>query len=73
VAVTGAGGSVFRVKAMEDALARSFSPDAIAPVPVPAGDLNGDIHGSASYRAAMIKQMAQRAVSAALSRTGEKK
>jgi aerobic carbon-monoxide dehydrogenase medium subunit len=73
VAVTGAGSTAFRVTAMEDALAKRFAPEAVASVTVPADDLNGDIHGSASYRAAMIKLMAQRAVETALSRTGEKK
>ena len=66
VAVTGAGSSVFRVNAMEDALARNFSPDALKGIEVSAADLNSDMHGSAAYRAAMIAVMAQRAVTAAL-------
>jgi carbon-monoxide dehydrogenase medium subunit len=68
VAVTGAGSSAFRVKAMEDALGKSFTPDALKAIKVPADDINGDMHGSAEYRAAMITVMAQRAVAAALSR-----
>ena len=68
VAVTGAKGSVFRVKEMEDALARNFSADAVKSIKVPATDINSDLHGSAEYRAAMITVMAARAVAAANSR-----
>lgn len=62
VAVTGAGPSVFRVKAMEEALAKNWSPDAVANVKVPASGLNSDIHGSADYRAHLVTVMAKRAV-----------
>jgi carbon-monoxide dehydrogenase medium subunit len=62
VAVTGAGPCVFRVKAMEDALAKNFSADAIKDIKVPADDLNSDIHGSAEYRAHLVTVMARRAV-----------
>jgi carbon-monoxide dehydrogenase medium subunit len=62
VAVTGAGPCVFRVKAMEDALARNFSSDAIKDIKVPADGLNSDIHGSAEYRAHLVNVMARRAV-----------
>jgi carbon-monoxide dehydrogenase medium subunit len=68
VAVTGAKSSVFRVKALEDALTASFTPDAAKAVSVPATDINADLHGSAAYRAAMISVMASRAVAAALAR-----
>jgi carbon-monoxide dehydrogenase medium subunit len=68
VAVTGAQASVFRVKAMEDALARSFTPETAKGISVPATDINGDLHASAAYRAAMISVMASRAVAAALAR-----
>ena len=68
VAVTGAASHVFRVTEMETALAKSFTPDAIAGIKVPAAGLGGDIHGSAEYRAAMITVLAQRGVAAALAR-----
>ncbi len=62
VAVTGAGPCVFRVKAMEEALSKNFSSDAIKDIKVPATDLNSDIHGSAEYRAHLVGVMARRAV-----------
>jgi len=66
VAVTGAGSKgVFRVKAMEDALAKSWSPDALKGIAVPASQLVSDIHASAEYRSHLITVMAQRAVAAA--------
>ena len=65
VAVTGAGNGVFRVKAMEDALAKNWSASALDGVSVPASQCNGDIHGSAEYRAHLIGVMAKRAVAAA--------
>lgn len=66
VAVTGAGvRGVFRVKAMEDALARNWSPDALKSIVVPAGELQTDLHASAEYRAHLITVLAQRAVAAA--------
>ena len=68
VAVTGAAGSVFRCKPIEDALAQSFTPEAAKAVKVSADGLNSDLHGSAAYRAAMISVMASRAVAAALAR-----
>ncbi len=65
VAVTGAGPSVFRVKAMEEALAKNFSSAAIKGIKIPADGLNSDIHASAEYRAHLVGVMACRAVDAA--------
>src|SRR5690606_35084193 len=62
-AVTGAGQSgVFRVKAMEEALSKNWSADAVASIKVPADGLLSDLHGSAEYRAHLITVMAKRAV-----------
>ena len=68
VAVTGAKGSVFRATAIEAALTASFTAAAAKGVKMPTTDINGDMHGSAEYRAAMISVMASRAVAAALAR-----
>jgi carbon-monoxide dehydrogenase medium subunit len=63
VAVTGAGaGGVFRVPALEAALAANWSAAACNGVAVPSDDLNTDLHGSAEYRAALIPVLAGRAV-----------
>ncbi len=66
VAVTGAGPGVFRVKDMEQALARKFAPESVAAIKVPADDLNSDMHAQADYRAHLITVMAKRAVEKAL-------
>jgi carbon-monoxide dehydrogenase medium subunit len=66
VAVTGASQSgVMRVAAMESALKANWSAGALDTIQIPAAGLLADIHGSADYRANLIKVMAQRAVSAA--------
>jgi carbon-monoxide dehydrogenase medium subunit len=65
VAVTGAGPVVFRSSSMEAALAKSFTPDAVASIKIPAIGLNSDLHGSAEYRAHLVTVMAKRAVAAA--------
>jgi carbon-monoxide dehydrogenase medium subunit len=62
VAVTGAGPSVFRVAAVEAALARDFSAQAIAAIAVPPDDLLSDIHYSSEYRAHLTAVLARRAV-----------
>jgi carbon-monoxide dehydrogenase medium subunit len=64
VAVTGAGASVFRVKALEDKLAANWAPDSCQGVTVSPDGLNTDLHGSAAYRAALIPVLARRAVAA---------
>jgi carbon-monoxide dehydrogenase medium subunit len=64
VAVTGAAPSVFRATAIEEALAKSFTPVAAKGVKIDAEGLNNDLHGSAEYRAHLISVMASRAVAA---------
>jgi len=62
VAVTGAASRVFRVPALEEALARDFSPGAIEGVSVPETDLIGDPDFSAAYRAHLIGLLTRRAI-----------
>jgi carbon-monoxide dehydrogenase medium subunit len=62
VAVTGAGPCAFRATALEEALARSFTPEACDGVRVGSDSLSSDIHGSAEYRAHLIPVLARRAV-----------
>lgn len=63
VAVTGAGaGGVFRAKEVEAALAGSWTAAAARGAKVPADGLNSDLHGSAEYRAALIPELAARAI-----------
>jgi carbon-monoxide dehydrogenase medium subunit len=68
VAVTGAKANVFRATEIEQALAKSFTPEAAKAVKMPTADVNADLHGSAEYRAAMISVIASRAVAAARAR-----
>ena len=65
VAVNGAGPCVFRQADMEQALAANWSPEAVAGIQQSPDGLNGDIHGSAEYRAHLVTVMAKRAVAAA--------
>jgi aerobic carbon-monoxide dehydrogenase medium subunit len=66
VAATGASSSgVMRVPAIEAALKTNWSPSALDNVKISASGLLADIHGSAEYRANLVKVMAQRAVAAA--------
>ncbi|WFU73006.1 xanthine dehydrogenase family protein subunit M [Bradyrhizobium sp. CB2312] len=66
VAATGASQSgVMRVGAIEAALKANWSPSALDNVSIPANGLLADIHGTAEYRANLVKVMAQRAVAAA--------
>ena len=65
-AATGASQSgVMRVAAIEQALKANWSAAALDGVQISASGLMADIHGSAAYRANLIKVMAQRAVTAA--------
>ena len=66
VAATGASQSgVMRLGAVEAALKANWSPGALDGVAISAAGLLSDIHGSADYRANLIKVMAQRALTAA--------
>ncbi len=62
VAITGAGGCVFRSIDMEKALSNEFTSESIKDIKTDADALNEDIHASAEYRAHLIGVMAQRAV-----------
>ena len=66
VAVTGAGACVFRVPALEQALAKSFTPDAVAGITIAHADLTSDRAGSAAYRAHLVSVLTKRAVARAL-------
>jgi aerobic carbon-monoxide dehydrogenase medium subunit len=65
VGVTGAGPCAFRATQFEQALAKSFSPDALKGLSVPTAGLNSDIHAGADYRAHLVAVLARRAVAAA--------
>ena len=66
VVATGASqNGVMRVPAIEAALKSNWSPGALDNVTISADGLLTDIHGSSSYRANLVKVMAQRAVTAA--------
>ncbi|MEY3003906.1 MAG: hypothetical protein RLZZ491_1082 [Pseudomonadota bacterium] len=66
VAVTGASSDgVFRWAEAEAALSASFDKGAIDALSPPAGDMIADLHGTAAYRAHLVKVMTGRAVAAA--------
>ena len=66
VAVTGAGADgVFRHAGLEAALSGDFSVDAADGVDVSPDNLMSDMHGSAEYRANLVRVMVKRAVAAA--------
>jgi carbon-monoxide dehydrogenase medium subunit len=63
VAVTGAGaGGVFRASELESRLTANWHASALTGATVAADGLNGDLHGSAEYRAALIPVLAARAL-----------
>lgn len=65
--VTGAGSNgVFRHKDMETALSNNWSADTLDTMSVDESNMLSDIHGSAAYRANLVKVMAQRAMKAML-------
>jgi len=66
VGVTGAGNDgVFRWAEAERALSADFSASALSGLKVDASAMNGDLHGSAAYRANLVKVLTGRAVTAA--------
>ena len=66
VAATGASqNGVMRVAPIEAALKANWNISSLASVTIPASGLMSDLHGSADYRANLIKVMAERAVTAA--------
>jgi carbon-monoxide dehydrogenase medium subunit len=65
VAVTGGGNGVFRHQGLEQALTKSFTPEAAAAVKIDPGELSSDLHGSAEYRANLVSVLTQRAVAKA--------
>ena len=66
VAVTGAASDgVFRWAKAEAALSGDFAAAALDGLAVPGNDMIADLHGSADYRAHLVKVMTKRAVAAA--------
>jgi carbon-monoxide dehydrogenase medium subunit len=64
VAVTGAGSKVFRLSALEAALAAKFASEAAGSVAVSPGDLRTGGEASPEYLAHLVKVMAKRAIQA---------
>jgi carbon-monoxide dehydrogenase medium subunit len=66
VAVTGASNNgVFRWSEAEAALSKSFTAEALQGLTVDDGDMISDLHGTAAYRANLVKVLTGRAVTAA--------
>ena len=66
VGVTGAGSDgAFRHEELEGLLAENWSAEAADKASYDAGEMLSDIHGSAEYRANLVKVMARRAIAAA--------
>jgi carbon-monoxide dehydrogenase medium subunit len=67
VAVTGAGSSgVFRATAMEQALAKNFTANAVKNIKIDPANLSSDIHAGAPYRSHLIGVLTARAVAQAM-------
>jgi len=64
VGVTGAGPCAFRWAALEAALAGKLDPAAAASAALDGAGFNSDLHASAEYRAALVRAMAKRVISA---------
>ena len=64
VGVTGAKSYVYNEKNISSVLSKRFSSSAIDGIKISSSDMNSDIHGSAEYRANMVKIFAKRAVDA---------
>ncbi len=63
--VTGAGNEgAYRAAAIEQALSAKFDPAALEAVEIDPAGMLADIHGSADYRANLVRVMAKRAVAA---------
>jgi carbon-monoxide dehydrogenase medium subunit len=66
VAVTGASNNgVFRWAEGEAALSKSFTADAVKGLAVDDSDMISDLHGTAAYRANLVRVLTGRAVAAA--------
>jgi carbon-monoxide dehydrogenase medium subunit len=66
VAVTGASADgVFRWTEAEKALSASFTPEAVKGLSVPEDGMIADLHGTAAYRANLVRVLTGRAVAAA--------
>ncbi|MCX7230843.1 MAG: FAD binding domain-containing protein [Burkholderiales bacterium] len=62
VGVTGVKSAAFRWREAEAALAGGFRPAALDGLELDPSDVNGDMHGSAAYRAALVATLTKRAV-----------
>lgn len=66
LAVTGAASCVHRVSELEDILAQRFDPGVLDSWAPDVRSLNGDMHASAEYRAALLRVITRQAVTALL-------